>query len=129
MTDHTHTQAYTPVSAWEHDKTDPAYWGKHIGIVHAYHDFMSDGSEMTLDERKRFYFAFMSGTGAWEYPLPNPIEVWSDCYIMEEMPTDNDGIGLVRTWALAYYDGYTTTLLEHMSESMARMEQEAHSKA
>ena len=125
MTDHTHTQAFTPVSAWDSDKTDPVYWGKHIGIVHAYHDFMADGTEMTLDERKKFYHAFMAGTGAWEYELPNPIEAWGDCYIAEDMPTDDEGIGLVRQWALAYYEGYTTTMLSHIDESItARTKEE-----
>lgn len=116
MTDHTTTPTvhlspdYT--STWVHHERKPDTWGSLIGETHAYHEFMLDGTEMSLNDTRKLLDALAKATAEQDYDMPKPVEVWDETYTEADRHSMTDEqLRRVHTWAQAYRSGYEQELV------------------
>lgn len=82
------------------------------GTTHAYHDFRQDTPDKNMADE--WLMAYSRNTVAWEYDVPNPMEVWEDTY--EPPLWGLADLDKVRMWARSYNYHYLLTTATLMNE-------------
>lgn len=67
------------VTTYTYEGRTPEESGQFYGKAHAWQDFITE----TIDEdmARLWLEAYDHATEQWEYDMPNPLDVWEECYL------------------------------------------------